>query len=750
MNLHKILYISILSSLVIQANAQGTLSDYNRAFGLAKKYDYGYVPNARIYPQWIGDTGKFWYIEDKDNGAKEYTVVDASRRKKSALFDCVKLAGALRRVGVENVDSHDLRIERLKVSDNLDTLRFNRDGKMWVYVKSRKDGLKCTGDVPLPPVEPHWMVVDEEKDCGPVTSPDGKKVAFVRDNNLCVKDVETGQIIQLTTDGTLANYYSSYIYWSPDSKKFAVNKIRPVEKRYVYYVESSPARGSQPVLHKQEYAKPGDELRFKLPVIADVEKALVIVPDTRLFDHQYDIYGPMWNSDSRAVIFEYNERGHKNYRVLEMSAADGEVRPLIEESHDKYVNYSRIFRHYLEDGKRIIWSSERDNFNHLYMYDRESGKPINQITKGEWYVRDVVNVDEKNGKIYFSANGVNKDEDPYFIRYYVIDFDGSGMTDLTPATGNHRAVFSPDFKYLVDTYSTVADAPVTCLRDASDGKELMEVARADISRLVAAGWKAPEVFVAPGRDGKTPMWGVIYRPSNFDENKKYPVVEYIYQGPGDQYVPKSFVGYNRNMGALAELGFIVVMVDGMGTSFRSREFENICYKNLVDAGLPDHIAWIKAAAGKYPQMDVDKVGIFGASAGGQESTTAVLHYPEFYKAAYSACGCHDNRMDKIWWNEQWLGYPVDDSYIKASNVENAHLLSRPLMLVVGELDDNVDPASTMQVADALIKANKDFELVVVPGASHTMGESFGEHKRYDFFVRHLLGVTPPAWSEITY
>ena len=278
----------------------------------------------------------------------------------------------------------------------------------------------------------------------------------------------------------------------------------------------------------------------------------------------------------------------------------------------------------------------------------------------------------------------------------------------------------------------------------------MKVAEADLSALLAAGWKAPEVFVAPGRDGKTPMWGVIYRPSNFDPSKKYPVVEYIYQGPGDQYVPKSFIGFNRNMSALAELGFVVVMVDGMGTSFRSREFENVCYKNLVDAGLPDHIAWIKAAGEKYPYLDLDKVGIYGASAGGQESTTAVLRHPEFYKAAYSACGCQDNRMDKIWWNEQWLGYPIDESYIEASNVENAHLLTRPLMLVVGELDDNVDPASTMQVVDALIKANKDFELVVLPGVHHTLGGEFGDHKRYDFFVRHLLGVNPPAWDQITY
>ena len=248
-------------------------------------------------------------------------------------------------------------------------------------------------------------------------------------------------------------------------------------------------------------------------------------------------------------------------------------------------------------------------------------------------------------------------------------------------------------------------------------------------------------------DGKDMLSWVIY-PVDFDPNKKYPIIEYIYSGPGDQYVPKTFTPYNWWMTSLAELGFIVVQVDGMTTSFRSKEFEEVCYKNLKDAGLPDHIAWIKAAAEKYPYMDIDRVGIFGCSAGGQESTGAVLFHPEFYKAAYSACGCHDNRMDKIWWNELWMGYPVDESYSACSNVDNAHRLTRPLMLVVGEMDDNVDPASTMQVVNALIKAGKDFDLVVIPGARHTMGEDFGEHKRYDFFVRHLLGVTPPSWDQV--
>ena len=745
---NRFLLLAAISGICLNGFSQGSLEDYNRAYSLGKKYNYGRIDNMNIQPHWLDEGSKFWYVIEKD-GVPEYMLSDASTLKTTPLFKISKLAAKLSEATGKEINGEKYRPERLRVLSDGNEITFSFDGKNWKY-QIKKDILTDEGAIPVYPPQPHWMVVDEEKDADPVLSPDGSHTAFVRDNNVWVKESGTNKETQLTKDGTIGNYYSSYLKWSPDGKKIAVNKILPVEKRYVYYVESSPAQGSQPILHKQEYAKPGDELRQKTPVILDVENNKQIIPTDELFSNQFDLYGPDWNDDSTGVIFEFNERGHKNYRLLEMSAENGNVRPIVEESHDKYVNYSRIFRQMLEDSDRLIWSSERDNYNHLYLYDVKTGKVINQITKGPWYVRDVIKIDEPNEKIYFSANGMHPEEDPYFIRYYSINFDGSDLTDLTPAKGTHRAVFSPDYKYLIDTYSTVADAPVTVLRDASDGKELKLLAKADDSKLKAEGWTAPEVFVAPGRDGETPMWGVIYRPSNFDPSKKYPVIEYIYQGPGDQYVPKSFYPFHRYIMPLSELGFIVVMVDGMGTSFRSREFENICYKNLVDAGLPDHIAWIKAAGEKYPYMDLDRVGIFGASAGGQESTTAVLHHPEFYKAAYSACGCHDNRMDKIWWNEQWLGYPIDESYIKASNVENAHLLSRPLMLVVGELDDNVDPASTMQVADALIKANKDFELVVLPGVNHTLGEEFGDHKRYDFFVKNLLGVTPPSWNEITY
>lgn len=728
------------------AIAQGTADDYRRAYALKEKFSAGKVFYSNVNPQWIADTHLFWYVRNTPDG-RVYVSVNADKKERKELFDHHRLAKALGAASGKEVRPEALFLDRLWVGKGLDTLRFVFNDRRWMYV-SRKDRLVDEGALPVPPVQKHWMEVDDEKTAEPVLSPDGKWTAFIKNQNIYVKEVATGKEKQLSLDGTLGNYYSAYIRWSPDSKKVASCKIRPVEKRYVYYVESSPADQLQPKLHKQEYAKPGDELPFKVPCIYEVENGRAIIPSTELFDRQYELYGPEWNSDSRAVTFEYNQRGHQVYRVLELSAETGKVRPLVEETSDKYVNYTRRFRYDLKDGKRMIWMSERDNWNHLYMYDRVSAQPDYQITKGEWYVREVLRVDEDNRQVYFSVNGMEAGEDPYLIRYYRIGLDGKGLTCLTPEEGMHKAVFSEDMNYLVDVYSMVDKAPVAVLRSAKDGKVVMPLETADITRLVAEGWKAPEVFVAKGRDGKTDMWGLIARPTNFDPNKKYPVIEYIYQGPGDQYVPKTFRPYDWNMTSLAELGFIVVMVDGMGTSFRSRAFENVCYKNLKDAGLPDHIAWIKAAARKYPYMDVDRVGIYGCSAGGQESTNAVLLYPDFYKAAYSACGCHDNRMDKIWWNELWLGYPVGDQYKEGSNVENAHLLSRPLMLVVGELDDNVDPASTMQVVNALIKANKDFELVVIPGAHHTMGEAFGEHKRYDFFVRHLMQVNPPKWDEI--
>ena len=627
-----------------------------------------------------------------------------------------------------------------------------KDGQKYFEVDADKNTVKELAESPEKPrrrphyngPQRHWMEVPDEKD-GEQVSPNGAVTIFHRNNNLWTR--ANGIERPLTTNGDSTYYYSAWGSYSADGRYFATVRIKPAPKHYVYYVESSPRNQVEPILHKQEYAKPGDSLNYRVPVIIEVATGKVTEPSTELFQHQYNVSAPRWDHNGKTVTFEYNERGHKVYRVLELEAESGKVRTLIEEHNDKYVNYNRKYRHDFEDGKHILWTSERDGRNHIYLYNRERATLVRQITKGKFYVRGIQRVDEKNGVVYFSANG-KEGEDPYLIHYYRIGLNGKNLVCLTPEEGNHQATFTKDMAYLIDTYSTIANPPVSVLRSGKTGKILRTLKTTDISRLQAEGWTAPEVFVAKGRDGQTDMWGLIRRPRNFDPTKKYPVIEYIYSGPGDQYVPKSFTPWIWTMDDLAELGFIVVQVDAMTTSFRTRAFEEVCYKNLKDGGLPDRIAWIKAAAAKYPYIDIDRVGIYGCSAGGQNALAAVLFHGDFYKAAYAACGCHDNRMDKIWWNEQWMGYPIDSTYKECSNVENAWRLERPLMLMVGEMDDNVDPASTMQVVNALQKAGKDFELVVVPGARHSMGETYGEHKRYDFFVRHLLGVEPPKWSEL--
>jgi len=370
----------------------------------------------------------------------------------------------------------------------------------------------------------------------------------------------------------------------------------------------------------------------------------------------------------------------------------------------------------------------------------------NQITKGEWVVRGVTTVDTAARQIWFTASGMHAGKDPYFIHHYRVNFDGTGLTPLTDADGNHTVTFSADKQLYVDSWQRVDLPQQSVLRRTSDQSVVMELEKGDASALLATGWRYPEVFTAKARDGVTDIWGIIIRPTNFDPSRKYPVIENIYAGPQGSFVPKTF-STQAGMNAIAELGFIVIQVDGMGTSNRSKAFHDMAWRNLGDAGFPDRILWHKAVAAKYPaNYDLTRVGIYGTSAGGQNAAGALLFHPEFYHVAYSNSGCHDNRMDKIWWNEQWMGWPIASHYGASSNVDNAHNLKGRLMLLVPEMDTNVDPASTMQVANALIRANKTFELVVVPGANHGAGGAFSTRKRNDWFVKHLLGIDPPNWN----
>jgi dipeptidyl aminopeptidase/acylaminoacyl peptidase len=553
---------------------------------------------------------------------------------------------------------------------------------------------------------------------------------------------------KLSNDGATGEYYSSYIRWSPDSRKLVACRVRPAEKHMIYYIESSPEEQMQPKHYSYEYQKPGDAVPQKYPQLFDVESKKHIYVDDSQIPNQYSVNDINWNKDNSCFTFEYNKRGHQVYQVIRVDALTGEYKVIINETSPTFIDYSgKKYRYNAEETGEIIWASERDGWNHLYLYDSVTGKVKDRITTGDWVVRDVAFVDEKNRQVIFQASGMEPG-DPYFIYYYRINFDGSGLTRLTFGYGNHDASFSPDKKFFTDTWSRIDEPPVTILRKSDDGSELMSVEKADITRLLDTGIRLPEVFTAKGRDGVTDIWGIIIRPTGFDPSKKYPVIEDIYAGPHDSFVPKSFRPVATSMHQLAELGFIVVKIDGMGTSNRSKAFHDVCWKDLKDAGFSDRILWMQAAAKKYPSLDLERVGVYGTSAGGQSAAGAVLFHPEFYKVAVASCGCHDNRMDKMWWNEQWMGWPVGEEYSQSSNVDNAWRLKGRLLLINGELDNNVDPTSTMQVVNALIKANKEFEYVFLPGARHTSGGAYGERKRRDFFVKNLLGLDPPDWNMV--
>ncbi len=772
--------------------AQGTRADYERAFRLRERFE-GLALDIVDQVAWIEGTHRFWYRKSV-KGGHAFMLVDAETLTKRPAFDHARLAAALSAAAGRSYTATTLPFSTLTFVDHEQALQFVALEATWRcelsdYTCRRvgpappapMGGRSPDEDVPreyendvfdgmvfLPPSSPPQMSqtrrappfspLRSAQDPQVKPSPDGRWEAFIRNYNVFVRSKGTTESIPLSYDGSEGDAYTfASLTWSPDSRRLVAYRVRQGYRREVHYIESSPADQLQPKHFTREYAKPGDVLDVAHPVLFDVEARKAIPIDNLLFPNPYSLSNPVWWKDGRAFTFEYNQRGHQVYRVIEVDAQTGQARALINEECATFFSYRPLspnhretgtrYRYDVNDGREIIWASERDGWRHLYLYDGLTGKVKNQITKGPWVVRGVVKVDEERRQIWFQASGMYPDQDPYFIHYYRINFEGSGLVALTEANGDHTVSFSSDMAYYVDLWSRVDQPPILELRRTEDRKILMEVERGQIAELLAAGWRPPEVFVAKGRDGKTDIWGIIIRPTNFDPSKKYPVIENIYAGPQGSFVPKSFSVYSP-MRSLAELGFIVVQIDGMGTANRSKAFHDVAWQNLRDAGFPDRILWHKAVAAKYPYYDLTRVGIYGHSAGGQNALAALLFYPDFYTVAISSCGCHDNRMDKIWWNEQWMGWPVGPHYAASSNVENVHRLRGKVLLIVGELDTNVDPSSTMQVVNALIKANKTFDLLVLPGQGHTMGGPYGLRKMYDFFVHHLLGVEPPDWNAL--
>lgn len=733
--------------------AQGTQADYERANSLRER-TRNTVFRKRIEPNWAADGKRLWYQVETAPGAFEFVIADVTKKFRELAFDDQKIAEQLRDATKKTVSPEKLPLQNLRFVDGEDALEFTAFSGIWKYERgpgtltrlrdaesseknrpSRKSGGRGSGT--RKPQEGR-------------VSPDGKWIAFESDHDLRLrksesKGAEEKEATLIGKSETDDWYTDRHISWSPDSKKVVALRTKQGQQHDVSFVESSPKDQLQPKLHTHQYLKPGDRIPQSTPHLFDVGSQKEISVSTELFENPW-MSPPQieWSPDSSRFFFTYNQRGHQVLRVISVDAETGEAQVVVDEQSDTFIDYAyKKFLRFLHDSDEMIWMSERDGWNHLYLYDLSTGEVKNQITKGEWVVRKVERVDVEQRQIRFQASGIYEAQDPYYIHHCRVNFDGTGLTFLTDGDGTHSVSWSPDRKFLVDTYSRVDQPPVTELRNAETGELLCELERADWSRLLETGWKVPERFVAKGRDDTTDIYGVIFRPTNFDKTKTYPVIEKIYAGPHSSFVPKSFSEYFSAQ-AIAELGFIVVQIDGMGTSNRSKAFHEVCAKNLGDSGFPDRIKWIKAAAKKYPFMDLSRgVGIYGGSAGGQSSTRAVLAFGDFYTVAVSDCGCHDNRMDKVWWNELWMGWPIGPHYEEQSNVTNAHRLTGKLFLTVGELDRNVDPASTMQVVDALIKADKDFDLLVVPGGGHGIGESpYGKRRRRDFFVRHLMGVEP--------
>ena len=568
-------------------------------------------------------------------------------------------------------------------------------------------------------------------------SPDGQWRAAIRNHNLIIEPVAGGDAVTLTKDGTRQDGYEGPLQWSPDSKKLIAWRAKEVAVRQIHIVQSSPPDQLQPKLLTLDYAKPGDPIRQPKPRLFDIANRKEIPLSDALFDNPWEITEAAWSPDSAEFSFLYNQRGHQIMRLVGIRADSGAARTILEETSKTFIDYSsKTFLHRLPATRELLWASERDGHNHIYLLDEAAGKIKCQITKGDWIVREVMAVDEEKRQLLLKIVGVES-QDPYHQHFVRINIDDGAITRLTAGDGNHAIEFSPDHKWLIDKWSRVDLPQVVEVRKADDGKPVAELERADDAALLKTGWSRPERFSAKGRDGVTDIYGIIIRPTRFDPAKKYPVLEDIYAGPHDHFVPKNYATWSHK-NSMAELGFIVVSIDGMGTNWRDKAFHDVCWKNLADSGFPDRIPWIKAAAATRPWMDLSRVGIYGGSAGGQSTLAGLLHHGDFYQVGVADCGCHDNRMDKIWWNEAWMGWPIDESYARNSNVTHAAKLTGKLLLVVGECDHNVDPASTAQVAAALQKAGKFYESLTVINSDHGAAESpYGNWRRAEFLVRNL-------------
>ncbi len=742
------------------------------AFARAERFLPDTAPNLvahdQVQPEWMNDGNRFWY-RDRTLDGHGFKLVDPCAGTVESAFDHERLAVQLSQVTDEFFTAVDLPFDTFDFNSEQGAIEFEVNGTRWccdlkTYACTRVD---CVS----------------KEDGEEILSPDEQWAVGLEEHNLYVRNMNSDEKIQITQDGEENTAYATPlpspivvagldeqggfeepdVQWSPDSSRFVTYQIDQQSAETLELVQSVPTDGTmRPRIYSYVYPLPGDEnTAMSSYYIFDAQTGkkteINLPPAPSVY------YGPprmqtlWWSNDGKQLYALRRERGYQSVRLFRVDPDTGDGQLLVEETADTGIDVGPGYGQggvdvkewmVLEDTSEVLWYSYRDGWGHLYLYDSCSGELKRQVTAGSWVVREIHHIDEQERMVYFTASGREPGKDPYYRHLYRISLDGGREELLTPEDADHEINVSPSGECYVDTYSRVDLAPVSVFRQV-DGSSEQVLEEADISRLKSMGWRPPVRFMAKARDGKTDIYGVMIFPTDFDEEKTYPVIDGIYAGPHTNRAPVRFAGGERGPQfwqdqALAELGFIVVNVDGLGMPYRSNRYRSFSYRNLADAGLADHIAAMHQLKDQYPCLDLDRVGIYGGSAGGYSSTQALLAYPDFYKVAVSWAGNHDHRMDKATWVERYMGLPVGDHYDEQSNVTMAKNLKGKLLLMHGDMDENVHIASTLKVVDALVKANKDFDLFILPNGIHRSGsDPYITRKRWEYFVRHLQDRTPP-------
>jgi len=716
-------------------------SDYERAvLYLPTNYNKK-VFNLHIQPNWFPDSSGVWYIH-QSVANKKYKKISFPDMTSSDLFDQEKLAQILSDSLGKKIQANDLPITRIE---------YKNPKELVIFIEN-KSYLVNTQKHTLSPAPKSERPSQEER-----VSPDKKWTAFSKDYNLYIKSNETNDIKQLSTNGTKGLEYASWYGWDDiivgengeRPKRFGANwsdnsewistsicDLRTANKMYL--LDWSIDTMYRPKLLSYYRGSPGDTgMVYMEPVFFNVNTGKEVKIGLPKATHINNI-SVHWSQKPGVVYLYSMSRGFQNVYLHTFDLNTENLQKLYTESSN--TNIDNFDYEFAEKSNLLIFLSEKSGWRQLYSMDLHTKKE-KRITVGDFYINSIERIDEKDRVIYFLASGKEKGRNPYYQHLYSVSFDGSDLKLLTPEDRHHLVNFSPDGKYFVDNYSTVNIPTISAIRKTLNGEILEVIGHADVSAL--QNWNAPEIFTALARDGKTTLYGAIYKPTNFDPTQRYPVLESSYTGPHTQVFPKDFTRA-LSLQSFAELGFVVVLIDGLGSSGRSKEFHNYSYKNL-GANLEDHVSAIKQIGRKYAWVDTTRVGIFGHSAGGYDAGHALLAFPDFYKVGVASSADHDHRMEKAWWPEMYMGWPVDSVYHQQSNITMAGNLKGKLLLTHGGIDENVNPSATFKLAEALIKADKPFDMLILPSQRHGYQ---GDHSKYftkvrwNYFVKHLLGAEP--------